>query len=86
MAHVKTAISLEKPLLEQVDEAAQEMGIPRSHLFVLAVEAFLQRRENERLLAALNNVYGENPPNEEEQARLEAMRHLYASTLENEEW
>ncbi len=86
MATVKTAISLEKPLLEQVDEAAQEMGIPRSRLFVLAVEAFLQRRENERLLATLNELYAENPLTEEERTRLEAMRYLYAVNLENEEW
>lgn len=86
MANVKTAISLKQPLLAQVDMVAQEMGIPRSRLFVLAVEDFLRRRENERLLAALNDVYGKNFPTEEDQAELEARQYLYANTLEHEEW
>ncbi len=73
MANVKTAISLDKPLLDQVDLMAQEMGIPRSHLFVLAVEEFLRRHENERLVEALNKVHGEfHDPDED--ARLLAMR------------
>ncbi len=86
MANVKTAISLSKPLLEQVDSVAQEMKIPRSHLFVLAVEEFLRRRENERLVEAINKVYAENPPTEREQAQLKEMQRLYGSTLEDEEW
>lgn len=86
MANVKTAISLNKPLLEQVDLAAQELGIPRSHLFVLAVEEFLERRQNKKLMERINQVYAQYPPTEQEQARLQEMKHLYESTLEDEEW
>jgi metal-responsive CopG/Arc/MetJ family transcriptional regulator len=86
MTKVKTTISLEKSLLEQVDLAAQAIGISRRNFLILAVEEFLQRSENERLLAAINKAYGENPLTEEEQAQLEAMRRYYAKTLEDEEW
>jgi metal-responsive CopG/Arc/MetJ family transcriptional regulator len=37
MATVKTAISLQESLFEQVNELAEELQMPRSHLFVLAV-------------------------------------------------
>jgi metal-responsive CopG/Arc/MetJ family transcriptional regulator len=86
MANVKTAISLEKPLLEQVDLIAHEMGIPRSRLFVLAVEEFLQRRQNKQIMETINKVYSEHPPTEREQAQLKEMRRHYMSTLEDEEW
>ena len=81
MANVKTAISLERPLLEQVDEAAQELGIPRSHLFVLAVEEFLQRRENQQLLDAINAAYVDSPDPEEE-ARMAAMQRKQRELVE----
>ncbi|MCB8922633.1 MAG: CopG family transcriptional regulator [Ardenticatenaceae bacterium] len=81
MANVKTAISLERPLLEQVDEAAQELGIPRSHLFVLAVEEFLQRRENQQLLDAINAAYVDSPDPEEE-ARMAAMQRKQREMVE----
>lgn len=85
MANVKTAISLGEPLLKQVDSVAQEMKIPRSHLFVLAVEEFLQRRENERLLEAINKAYSE-PPSEEEELYLQAIQRDYAEMLGDEKW
>ncbi len=40
MANVKTAISLEESLFHQIEAVAQEMQIPRSRLFVLAVRIF----------------------------------------------
>ena len=73
MPNVKTAISLKPELLEKVDSAAQEMEMPRSHLFVLAVEEFLQRLENQQLVETINKVHGEfRDPNEE--SNMTAMR------------
>ena len=57
MANVKTAISLQRPLFEQVDALAQELQISRSRLFVLAVEAFIRRYQNRQLLEAINEAY-----------------------------
>jgi hypothetical protein len=59
MATVKTAISLPEALFEQAQTLADELSISRSRLFTLAVEAFVQRYENERLLASLNEAYGD---------------------------
>ncbi|MFQ5812747.1 MAG: CopG family transcriptional regulator [Anaerolineae bacterium] len=65
MANVKTAISLQRSLFEQVDALAQELQISRSRLFVLAVEAFIQRYQNRQLLEAINEAYGDLPDSEE---------------------
>ncbi|MCP4429303.1 MAG: hypothetical protein GY803_32880 [Chloroflexi bacterium] len=85
MPNVKTAISLNPKLLEKVDTAAREMEMPRSHLFVLAVEEFLQRLENQRLLEAINAVYSE-PLSEKEETYLQAIQYDYNELLEDEEW
>lgn len=59
MTTIKTAVSLPESLFEQAETLADELRISRSRLFTLAVEAFVQRYENERLLASLNEAYGD---------------------------
>ncbi len=66
MANVKTAISLQRFLLEKVDDLARELQISRSRLFVLAVEDFIQRYENRQLLENLNAAFDDLPDSEEE--------------------
>ena len=69
MANVKTAISLQQSLFEQVDALAQEMQVSRSRLFVLAVEAFIQCHQNRQLLVAINEAYDDLPDPEEQSLR-----------------
>lgn len=59
MTTIKTAVSLPESLFEQAETLAAELTISRSRLFTLAIEAFVQRYENERLLASLNEAYGD---------------------------
>ena len=66
MSTTKTAISLPESLFERVDQLAQELDIPRSHIFVLAVEEFVRRHENRKLLAEIDAAYGEIRDREEE--------------------
>ena len=54
---MKTAISIDDRLLQEVDEAARLMGLSRSRLFALAVGDFLQRQRQEQMLLRLNEVY-----------------------------
>ena len=65
MASVKTAISLQKSLLDQVDQLAQRLDISRSHLFALAAEEFIQRCRNQELLEAINAAYDDSSDLEE---------------------
>jgi metal-responsive CopG/Arc/MetJ family transcriptional regulator len=57
MTVVKTAISLEASLFDQINELAQELEVSRSGLFALAAQEFIARHENRRLLDALNAAY-----------------------------
>ena len=69
MASVKTAISLQQSLFEQIDALAQELQISRSRLFALAAEAFIQRYQNQRLLEAINDAYDDLPDQDEQTLR-----------------
>ena len=82
MANVKTAISIQQSLFEQADALARELHISRSRLFALAVEDFMQRYENQRLLERINDAYADITP--EEQALLRRMRRQQRQMVEGE--
>ena len=69
MASVKTAISLDPNLLEQVDTLARKIGISRSQAFASAAQHWVEQHRNEQLLKALNAAYADEPSPEEEQLR-----------------
>jgi metal-responsive CopG/Arc/MetJ family transcriptional regulator len=76
MTTVKTAISLEEPLLRRVDGLAREMNISRSRLFALAVESFIEQQQTQALLEALNAAYNDKPtPDEAENFRRMRQHH-----------
>jgi len=83
MAHVKTAVSLREDLFEQVEALASEMKISRSRLFVLALEEFLQRHQNQQLLEQINAAYDEAPDPSEQALRLR-MRRQHRQIVEGE--
>ena len=83
MAKTKTAISLEESLFEQVDSIAQEMNISRSHLFSIAVEEFIERHQNQKMLEALNKVYEDGPEASELQL-LREVKPKYRKLIEDE--
>lgn len=57
MPAIKTAISIEKPIFDQVNTLAQRLNISRSRLFSIAVQEFIRHHTDEELLAALNEAY-----------------------------
>jgi len=57
MPNIKTGISIEKPIFDQVNQLAQNLNISRSRLFVMAVQEFMQRHKNMELLQAINEAY-----------------------------
>ncbi len=83
MATIKTAISIQKSLFEQVNSLAEELQMPRSQLFVLAIEEFIKRYQNRKMLKVLNEVYADAPdPNEE--ALREGRRQQHKQLLEGQ--
>lgn len=66
MANIKTAISIEKPLFEEIEALAKEMDVSRSHLFSLAAREYIQGHKNQKLLEAINTAYDDQPDVSEE--------------------
>ena len=73
MPKVKTAVSLQKSLVERLDKLARERHVSRSQLFSRAADEFLRRHEAPALLEAINRAL-EDDPQTEERARVRAMR------------
>ena len=65
MPGVKTAISLEKSLFDQINKLAKEKHISRSRLFILAVQDYLKKYESRNLLAQINAAYDDISDEEE---------------------
>jgi metal-responsive CopG/Arc/MetJ family transcriptional regulator len=83
MANVKTAISLPETLFEKVEDLVGELQISRSRLFVLAVEEFIQRYENQQLLERINAAY-DDAPEPDERTLLTAMKQKQKYLVEDE--
>jgi metal-responsive CopG/Arc/MetJ family transcriptional regulator len=74
MASVKTAISLQKSLLDQVDQLARKMDVSRSNIFVLAAEQFIECRRSQELLEAINAAYDDSFDPQEQTVHQEMRR------------
>ena len=61
MANMKTAISIDKSIFEQIDALAKKNKISRSYLFAKAAQEFIQRNKNNELLKSLNAAYDDSP-------------------------
>lgn len=72
MSTVKTAVSLDEPLLDRIDALARELETSRSRVVALAAEEFVTKHENRRLLAAIDAALGEP----EDPATIEVRRRM----------
>jgi len=76
MENVKTAVSIKKSLFEQAESLARKMRVPRSRLFAIALEDYIRRQENRKLLTQINAAFaGESDPEEEDLRRRHRRRH-----------
>ncbi|OGP92508.1 MAG: hypothetical protein A2Z19_00300 [Deltaproteobacteria bacterium RBG_16_54_18] len=85
MPGVKTAISLDEELLEEVDKLSHDLHVSRSKVFSMAVKDYLKRQENQSLLARLNEAY-EDLPNDNEEKIARLMRRRHHEIIEQEPW
>ncbi|MFA7346150.1 MAG: ribbon-helix-helix domain-containing protein [Desulfurivibrionaceae bacterium] len=85
MPGVKTAISLDEKLFDKVNKLANELHVSRSRLFTLAVKDYLQKQENQTLLAKLNDAYADHP-DEEERKISSSMKSKHGKIMEQEPW
>jgi metal-responsive CopG/Arc/MetJ family transcriptional regulator len=72
----KTAISIDEVLFRKAEKLAKEMRVSRSHLIAQAVEDYLKKHENLRLLHQLNRAYGDGLDDEERKVLKYAARRM----------
>ncbi len=60
---MKTAISLPDPLYQDAEQIAHYMGIPRSQLFALALQEFINHHKRESITEKLNSIYNNDISN-----------------------
>lgn len=85
MPGVKTAISLDENLFNEINQLASDMHVSRSKLFTLAVKDFLKKQESGKLLAQLNAAYADSP-SEEEKIISKAMHGKQRQIVGQESW
>jgi metal-responsive CopG/Arc/MetJ family transcriptional regulator len=83
MDNVKTAISIRKNLFEQAEDLARKLKVSRSRLFVLALEDYIRRQQNQELLDQINVAYADEPDSTEQTLRRKA-RHTHRRLMEGE--
>ncbi len=59
MSCIKTAISIEQPIFEDVDTLAKDMNVSRSYIFSQAVREYIKKHKNRALLKQINEAYGD---------------------------
>jgi len=82
---MKTAISISDTLFEKAEKTAQYMGIPRSRLYVIALEEYISRHNGEMITQKLNDVYSKIDQSEFDrdlEIGLESLRNL----TKNDTW
>ena len=85
MPSVKTAISLEENLFNQVNKLANDLHVSRSKLFTLAVKDYLKKQEGKKILAQLNATYGDSS-NKEKDVISKAMIRKQHKIVGQEPW
>jgi metal-responsive CopG/Arc/MetJ family transcriptional regulator len=83
MASVKTALSLQKSLLDDMEAIAQQMNISPSQLAAIALEEFVDRYQSRQMLEQINTAYAD-APDQNEQKLLSGMRQHQRQILEND--
>lgn len=84
MTNIKTAISIQESIFEQVETIAQEMKVSRSRLFVLALENFIREYQDRKLFEAINQACAEISDDPIEQSRLRQIRRQHRRMVEGE--
>jgi metal-responsive CopG/Arc/MetJ family transcriptional regulator len=84
MASIKTAISIEKPLFDELEALAKEMEVSRSYLITLAAREYIQRYKSQKLLEAINLAYKDKA--EPSEYRIQKQMRSKQRELIKEEW
>ena len=82
---VKTAISLQQYLFDEVNALAAELNMSRSKFFVVAAEAFIEKMQHKKMLLQINAAYSQNDIAEDANL-MQSMRNKQAQLVAKEAW
>ena len=57
MSHIKTAVSIDEHIFQEIAKLAKAMNISRSELLTQAAKHFMEKQKNLKILENLNEVY-----------------------------
>ncbi len=83
MSIVKTAVSLPEDVFERAEELARSLGMSRSRLYAQALEEYLRRHEEERLVERINAACDDAEPGSDDDL-LAGHRRLHREVVEGE--
>ena len=78
---MKTAISVPDPVFEAGERLAERLGVSRSHLYSVALRAYLERHDDDEVTRRLDEVYGREPSEPDP-----ALTKLASLALPRESW
>lgn len=84
MAVIKTAISIDESLFEQIRKLSEEINLSRNQIFCQAVKYFIDKKNNLELVRKINSAYSDIL-DEEERVGLEKSKRRYKEIVK-EEW
>ncbi|MCK4760827.1 MAG: ribbon-helix-helix protein, CopG family [Candidatus Aminicenantes bacterium] len=84
MTAIKTAISIDDRLFDQINKLSNELKISRSQIFSQAVRYFIERKNNLELVRKINRAYSD-VLDEDEMERLEMSKQKYKEVIK-ETW
>ena len=77
MGAIKTAISVEEFLFQEMEHIAKERHLSRSEVFARAAEEFVERQKNLKTLNKLNKIYAVGQTQEERKQCKKAMKKMF---------
>lgn len=83
MAVIKTAISIDESLFEQIRKLSEEIKLSRNQIFSQAVKYFIDKKNNLELVRRINRAYSDIL-DEEEVKRLKKSKLKYKEILKKE--
>ena len=83
-AQVKTAISMQQYLFDEVNALVAELNISRSKFFVAAAEDFIKKIQRKKMLGQLNAAYQDDDVSDAN--LMQGMQAKQAQLVANETW
>jgi metal-responsive CopG/Arc/MetJ family transcriptional regulator len=82
---MKTAISLPDDVYMSAEKLAKERGVPRSHIYVLALRSYLVQQRGEKVMEQYN-AYFANEKNDLDPGLRRAQTRSLLKSTEGDEW